>query len=57
MVRQNVLFRSEIEHFQTRLVEKEKIIGILINQKGELNGINSSDRSKSDKTESNKDTK
>jgi len=38
LVKQNLLYRSEIENYQTRLLEKEKMILLLVNQKKELVG-------------------
>jgi hypothetical protein len=50
--KQNILFRSEIDNFQSRLLEKEKIIAVLISQKREPGIVNGSDLSKSEKTDS-----
>lgn len=52
LTKQNILFRTEIDTYQTRLVEKEKIIALLLQQKKDVNHLNSSDKSKSDKTDS-----
>jgi hypothetical protein len=52
LLRQNILFKTEIETYQNRLLEKEKIIALLLSQKRDLAVAGSSDKSKSDKTES-----
>lgn len=50
--RENTLFRSEIETYQSRLLEKEKIIAALLSQRKDLPLLGSSEKSKSDKTDS-----
>jgi chromosome segregation ATPase len=52
LTKQNVIFRTEIDTYQARLVEKEKIIALLLQQKKDITVVNSSERSRSDQTES-----
>jgi hypothetical protein len=52
LLKQNILYKAEIDSYQARLLEKEKIIAMLLNQRKDVGAINSSDRSKSDKTDS-----
>ena len=51
LIRENALCKSEIETYQSRLLEKEKIIATLLNQRKDL-PLASSEKSKSDKTDS-----
>jgi chromosome segregation ATPase len=52
LARENTLYRSEIETYQSRLLEKEKIIAALLAQRRDLPVVASSDKSKSEKTDS-----
>lgn len=52
LLRQNALYKSEIDTYQTRLLEKEKIIAALLSQRRDLPIVGSSEKSKSDKTDS-----
>lgn len=51
LIRENALCKSEIETYQSRLLEKEKIIAMLLSQRKDLPLV-SSEKSKSDKTDS-----
>lgn len=51
LIRENALCKSEIETYQSRLLEKEKIIAMLLNQRKDLPMVGS-EKSKSDKTDS-----
>jgi hypothetical protein len=42
LVRQNLLYKAEVETYQTRILEKEKIIAALLSQRKDIPTLGSS---------------